>query len=232
MPEAPDFDVLTFDCYGTLVDWEAGITAAFAGIADGQGREIDPRRVLELHAQIEPRIQAEEFQPYRDVLDQTAARMAAELRLELADEQRHFLSDSLPSWPPFAETAAALQRLRDAGHRLGILSNVDDDLLMGTLAHLPVHFDLLVTAEQVGSYKPASGHFRQARRRIGSQASWLHVAQSFFHDVIPACALKIPVVWINRKAEAPLSSARPEAVFADLASFVDTLLGPGLVEGS
>ena len=223
---------LTFDCYGTLVDWEEGISAAFAKIARSQGREIDGRRVLEHHAQIEPRVQAEEFQAYRDVLDLTAVGVATELGLELPAEQQHFLSDSLPSWRPFAETGAALERLKDAGYRLGILSNVDDDLLAGTLEHLPVRFDLLVTAEQVGSYKPATGHFQEARRRIGEESSWLHVAQSFFHDVIPACAMQIPVVWINRKDEAPMSSAPSEAVFPDLTSFVDRLLGPGLSIGS
>lgn len=229
---AIDFDILTFDCYGTLVDWEEGISSAFAALASSQGRAIDRQRVLGLHAQIESRVQAEEFRNYRDVLDLTAAGIAAELDLELPVERQHFLSDSLPSWKPFPETSPALVRLRDAGYRLGILSNVDDDLLAGTLEHLPVRFDLLVTAEQIGSYKPATGHFRESRRRIGEEASWLHVAQSFYHDVIPACALEIPVVWVNRKDEAHLSSARPEAVFADLKSFVDALLGPGLVTGS
>jgi len=221
MPD--DFDILTFDCYGTLIDWEGGIEEAFSRFGKSVGRQFNREEVLELHARIEPEVQAEEFQRYREVLDRTATRMAAELGVEIPAEHRHFLSESLPKWLPFADTGPALERLRAAGYRLGILSNVDDDLLAGTLQHLPVDFDLLVTAQQVGSYKPALGHFRQAQRRMG-EASWLHVAQSFFHDVQPAVAMRLPVVWINRKEELPHSEAHPLAQFPDMASFAAELL--------
>lgn len=213
-----DFDILTFDCYGTLIDWEGGITTAFSSLGKQIGQEISPERVLQLHARIEPEVQAESFQRYREVLDLTAARIAGELGLEIPGDLSHFLSESLSRWQPFPDTGPALESLRGAGYRLGILSNVDDDLLAGTLEHLPVNFELLVTAEQVGSYKPALGHFREAGRQIGD-SSWLHVAQSFFHDVQPAVALHLPAVWINRKNESPLSAARPQAEFPDMASF-------------
>ena len=108
---------------------------------------------------------------------------------------------------------------------------MDDDLLAATLRHLPVDFDLLVTAQQVGSYKPALGHFREARRRIG-EASWLHVAQSFFHDVQPAAVLDLPVVWINRLHEDPYSAARPLAIFSDMAGFAEQATRGGGLERS
>jgi len=228
---SPDYRFLTFDCYGTLIDWRGGISSAFSGLGAMLGQPIDRQQILDLHARIEPEVQAEEFRSYREVLDRVAMRMAAELGFEIPDDRRHFLSESLPHWQPFADTGPALERLRGAGYRLGILSNVDDDLLAGTLRHFPVEFDLLVTAQKVGSYKPALGHFRQARQQIG-EATWLHVAQSFFHDVQPAVAMQVPVVWINRLREEPYSQARPLAVFADMGSFADRAARDGGLAGS
>lgn len=226
-----DFDILTFDCYGTLIDWREGISAAFSRIGAAAGRPVDRDQVLDLHARLEPEVQQEEFRSYRDVLDTLAPRMADALGLKIPTGASHFLSESLASWPPFADTGPALERLREAGYRLGILSNVDDDLLAATLQHFPVDFDLLVTAQQVGTYKPASGHFLEARRQIGG-AAWLHVAQSFFHDVEPAVKLGLPVVWINRLAEDPCSAARPLAVHPDMASFAERAARGGGFEGS
>jgi FMN phosphatase YigB (HAD superfamily) len=128
----------------------------------------------------------------------------------------------LPGWRPFPDTCPALEALHGAGYRLGILSNVDDDLLAGTLKHFPVPFDLLVTAQQVGSYKPAHGHFLEARRRLAGRR-WLHAAQSFFHDVEPAGALGIPVVWVNRKSERSPGKVRPGGEVLDLGGLVGWL---------
>jgi 2-haloalkanoic acid dehalogenase type II len=135
-----------------------------------------------------------------------------------------FLPESLPTWPPFPDTNAALQRLHESGHRLAILSNVDDDPLAGTRKHLDVAFDFVVTAQQVGSYKPAPGHFTAARERIGG-APWLHVAQSYFHDVQPARALGIPSAWINRKGERPLDARGADHEFRTLAEAARFLTG-------
>ena len=223
-----DFEFLTFDCYGTLIDWREGISDAFLQIGSIAGVPIDRNRILDLHARIEPAVEAEEFRSYRDVLDLTAARIAGELGFDLPSDHQSFLSVSLPLWPPFEDTGPALEKLVAAGFRLGILSNVDDDLLAATLEHLPVEFDLLVTAEQVGSYKPALGHFREARRRLG-KARWLHVAQSFFHDVQPAVAADLPVAWINRLHELPQTTVRPWAEFSDMKTFAAQLVdGDGL----
>src|SRR5262249_51133709 len=158
----------------------------------------------------------EAYRRYRDVLAETARRAAAMLDWSIDAERARFLPESLPRWPPFSDTNAALERLVGAGYALGILSNVDDDLLAVTLHHFTVPFELLVTAEQVRSYKPARGHFEEAQRRIGDRR-WLHAAQSYFHDVVPARALGVPVAWINRRGERPSGDALPDRELRTLA---------------
>jgi 2-haloalkanoic acid dehalogenase type II len=220
------FDVLTFDCYGTLIDWERGIADAFAAAADADGVTLDRAAVLRAYHEVEPRVQAERYRRYRDVLALTARAVADRLAWRLAPRREAFLSESLPGWPPFPDTTDALRRLQEAGHRLAILSNVDDDLLAGTRTHLGVELDFVVTAQQVGSYKPAQGHFTVARERVGD-ARWLHIAQSYFHDVQPARALGIPVAWINRKAEPPLDDRGADHEFRTLAEAATYLTGRG-----
>ena len=218
----PRFDVVTFDCYGTLIDWERGIADAFRRAAAADGAPLDLAAVRAAYHEIEPAVQAERFRSYRDVLTETARRVAARLGWPLPEARAGFLADGLPSGPPFPDTNAALERLARAGVRLGILSNVDDDLLAGTRRHFTVTFDpaLVVTAQQVRSYKPAPGHFEEARRRIGA-ARWLHAAQSLFHDATPACALGIPTAWINRQDERPAARPGVQAEFPTLAAFAD-----------
>ena len=208
------YDVLTFDCYGTLIDWECGIGDAFEAAARVDGVTLDRAAVLAAYHEIEPVVQAERYRTYREVLTLTAQRVAERLGWPLAARRAAFLAESVPAWPPFADTNAALQRLA-AAHRLAILSNIDDDLLAGTRKHLGATFEFVVTAQQVGSYKPAPAHFTVARQRIGG-ARWLHVAQSLFHDIRPARAHGIPAVWINRKREPLTGEARPEMQFATL----------------
>jgi 2-haloalkanoic acid dehalogenase type II len=214
------YDVITFDCYGTLIDWERGIADAFANATEGAA--LDRPSVLAAYAEIEPQVEAETYRRYRDVLAATAEQVARRLGLDTGSETARFLPDSLPDWPAFPDTNPALERLAVAGYRLGILSNVDEDLLAATRRHFTVSFDLIVTAEQAGSYKPAHGHFRLARERIGD-ARWLHAAQSYFHDVVPARALGVPVAWINRRGEAPSGAARPDREFRTLAELADWL---------
>jgi 2-haloalkanoic acid dehalogenase type II len=207
---------LTFDCYGTLVDWEGGIHAAFGEYALIAGLPAPPRaRLLELHARIEPEVQAGPYRRYREVLAETARRMAHELGWEMEPRRGAFLAESLPGWPPFDDTCAALERLARAGHTLGILSNVDDDLLAATLRQIDVDIPLRITAEQVRSYKPAHGHFVAARARIGD-APWLHAAQSWFHDIVPTHTLGIKSAWVNRKREPRPDDAAPDHEVPDL----------------
>jgi 2-haloalkanoic acid dehalogenase type II len=215
------FDVITFDCYGTLIDWEAGIEKAFAAAAASDGATLDRTTLLEAYAEVEAAVEGERYRSYRAVLTETARRVAVRFGWPLSERRASFLADSLADWQPFADTNPALTRLAAAGYRLGILSNVDDDLLAGTLRHFAVTFDLLVTAEQARSYKPAPGHFHAARRWMGGRR-WLHVAQSLFHDVNPAGSLGIPVAWINRKGERE-SGGRAVREFRTLLELADWL---------
>ncbi len=217
------YDVITFDCYGTLIDWERGIGEAFVTAASEEGRSIDPGDVLKAYGEIEPAVEAQPYCSYWTVLASTAIQVAARLGWSLTEERAAFLAQSLPSWPPFPDTNPALRRLAAAGFRLGILSNVDDELLAGTLRHLDAPFKLLVTAQQVRSYKPAYGHFLTARARIGTGSRWLHAAQSYFHDVVPAKALGLPVAWINRKGKTAGPGGTPDHEFRNLTELADWL---------
>jgi 2-haloalkanoic acid dehalogenase type II len=211
------FDVVTFDCYGTLIDWESGIRKAFLAAAASDGARIRPEDILPAYAEIEPRVETEAYRPYRDVLARAAVGVADRFGWRLGLERARFLPESLPSWAPFPDTNPALEELAAAGCRLGILSNVDDDLLAGTRRHFSVAFSPIVTAAQVRSYKPAPGHFLEARRRIPPGTRWLHAAQSYFHDVVPCKTLGIPVAWINRKGERAGAAGLPDREFPDLA---------------
>jgi 2-haloalkanoic acid dehalogenase type II len=213
------YDIVTFDCYGTLVDWESGIAEAFARAALEDGLVLQRDDVLRAYASAEPAVQREQFRSYRDVLTEAAARTAHSLGWRRPDTT--FLAASLPEWMPFADTNPALERLRDAGYRLGILSNIDDDLLAATRGHFTVSFDLIVTAQQVRSYKPAAGHFDAARSWIGDRR-WLHAAQSNFHDIAPATALGIPNAWVNRHAER--GGVKPTYEVRDLEELADLLV--------
>lgn len=219
---ARPYDVITFDCYGTLIDWEGGIAGAFAKAAAADGVTLDREEVLAAYAEIEPEVESEAYRRYRDVLAETALRVAEGLNWPISPDRAAFLPDSLPDWRPFPDTNPALERLAAAGYTLGILSNVDTDLLEATRRHFTVPFEIIVTAEQAGSYKPAHGHFNLARERIGDRR-WLHAAQSYFHDVVPARALHIPVAWVNRKAEPPTGAARPDRELRDLAALAEWL---------
>jgi 2-haloalkanoic acid dehalogenase type II len=212
-------DVITFDCYGTLIDWERGFTDAFVR----EGLTDERERVIDLYHAVEPEIESETWMPYREVLREVALRVSANLGRAIDPARASFLPDSLPSWPVFPDTNAALERLAGAGIRLGILSNVDDDLFARTAEQFAVKFDLVITAAQVRSYKPAHAHFIEARRRIGD-ARWLHAAQSHFHDVVPARALGIEVAWVNRKHEQPARAILPDHEVPDMAELAALLL--------
>jgi 2-haloalkanoic acid dehalogenase type II len=221
MSAARPYDVITFDCYGTLIDWDGGIAAAFARAVAETGGRLDPRHGLEVYEEIEAEVEAERYRSYREVLAESARRVARRLDWTLPESKAGFLAESLPFWIPFPDTNAALERLFKAGYQLGILSNVDDDLLAGTRRHFTVPFDLVVTAQQVGSYKPADGHFRVARERLGG-ARWLHAAQSHFHDVTPASRHGIPTAWINRK-HLVRGEPRPDRELHTLTALADWL---------
>lgn len=208
---------VTFDCYGTLVDWEGGMAAALRTVV---GDRVDD--VLPTYYALEPHVQAERFRPYRDVLAITLGRAAAEHGITLTAAEEDVLGRTLPSWPVFDDTGPALRELRDEGWNLAILSNVDLDLVEQTLPQLGAPFDLVITSQEVRSYKPALGHFREFQRRTGvDRGSWVHVACSLLHDIGPAEQLGVPSVWIDRlDSEADL---RPAATQPDLRGLAEVL---------
>ena len=216
------YDVITFDCYGTLIDWERGIRDAFSAAAAATRLPVDPEAALKLYVEAEATVEAGTYRSYRVVLAETVRRIAARLGWPLPDSRAGFLAENMPCWRPFPDTNPALRRLSDAGYRLGILSNVDDDLLAWTRRHLAAFFEIVVTAQKVGSYKPAPAHFTAARSLIGD-ARWLHAAQSYYHDVAPCRVLGIPVAWINRKGEAAADGGSPDHEFRTLGALADWL---------
>ena len=212
------FDFITFDCYGTLIDWRSGIEASFSRMARSAGVVVDGARILGEYARFERQIERQSYRPYREVLREASALVAASLVLPIPLAESGFLADSLPDWLPFDDTNAALERLRAAGIGLGILSNVDDDLLVETRKHFTVDFDLIITAQQVRSYKPGEAHFLAARRVI-EPARWLHAGQSYFHDMIPTRGLGIPNAWINRHHEQAGAQRAADRELTDMKSF-------------
>jgi 2-haloalkanoic acid dehalogenase type II len=195
-----EFEFVTFDCYGTLIDWETGIRLAFKQALAGMGlSQSQEGELFELYQEEEKTIEGEmPYQKYREVLALAASRAARRFGKNIPEKLSEILAEQLPNWSSFPDTNPALERLATE-YTLGILSNVDNDLLAGTLKHFTVPFDLVVTAERVRSYKPGPEHFEEARRIIGADRGWLHVAASLYHDIEPALRLGINTAWINRK---------------------------------
>jgi 2-haloacid dehalogenase len=197
-----DFDrfrVLTFDCYGTLIDWESGILAALGPLRSLSPRDLSDEELLELYARIESRLQAGEYRRYSVVLESVTREMARQLEVPDGKYDPAALSESIAEWRPFPDTIDALRRLKKR-FELAIVSNIDDDLFVYSARRLEVDFDYVITAEQVGSYKPSHGNFTAALDKIGRDKSEiLHVAQSLFHDIKPAREMGIASVWVNRR---------------------------------
>ncbi|CAA9568956.1 MAG: 2-haloalkanoic acid dehalogenase [uncultured Thermomicrobiales bacterium] len=205
------FTHLTFDCYGTLIDWEAGILAALQPVLTGHGLSLPDEQVLELFGELEAAAEAGPYQPYSAVLTAVLAGFGQHLGFTLADDEREALARSVPDWPPFPDTVEALGAL--AKHcKLVILSNIDDDLFAGSARHLRTDFAEVITAQQVGSYKPNVGNFRHALQKLAIPSEQiLHVAQSLFHDIAPAKEVGLTTVWVNRRHDRPGFGATPPA---------------------
>jgi len=196
-------EVITFDCYGTLIDWEKGIRNAFhnAILKTGGDPGLESK-ASEAYEEEERRVEKEKPHIlYRDVLSKTSLAVARKIGWNLPEAESTFLARELPNWTPFPDTNPSLAKLARK-HTLAILSNVDNDLLSRTVRRFTSPFEIMVTAENVRSYKPAFGHFEEARRIIGDR-SWVHVAGSQYHDIEPAVKLGIKAVWVNRKNARP-----------------------------
>ncbi len=208
----------TFDCYGTLVDWMAGIRGELVRLWP----DADAAALLTLYHQLEPAVQAGRGIPYREVMAEALARVAETAGLTIPAGEGDALGTSLPAWPVFAEVPASLRALRKRGWRIAILSNTDPDLLDASLRAIGVPVDLRVVASEVGSYKPAHRHWESFFARSGADRErHVHVAASLFHDVEPAAQLGLRCVWINRLGESTQLPLAAELV--DLSELPDTL---------
>jgi 2-haloacid dehalogenase len=216
---------ITFDCYGTLIDWERGVVDALAPFLPPP---VDLRALAERYIATEAAVERETYRPYREVLALASGRLMAALGHPLPPGRAAVLPQSLPAWRAFPEVPEALRAVRASGRRLAILSNVDRDLLAASIIRLDVDVDLTVTAEDCRSYKPEPGHWERLRALSGaSPAATVHVAASLFHDIVPAAALGYRTIFINRHGES-LAGADPTRVLPDLRTLpciIDALAG-------
>jgi 2-haloacid dehalogenase len=214
----------TFDCYGTLVDWNGGIRGELARLWPA----ADADELVERYHEIEPRVQVEGSLPYREVLTQSLRLLAEAEGLELRPEDERTLAESLPAWPAFQEVPGELEEIRRRGWQIAILSNTDPDLLDASLVQIGVPVDGKITAAEAGSYKPAHGHWRAFYDRYGADPTGhVHVGASAFHDLGPAAELGLPAAWINRLGEtSDLPRATELPTLAGLADELDRIL-PG-----
>jgi 2-haloacid dehalogenase len=191
---------VTTDCYGTLIDWEKGILDAFKAEAEEDGFTIDESKLVERFFPIQEQIMAGSYELYAEVLRRTAVRVAEELGWQLEPSRAQFLPNSVPDWQPFREANAAMDRLKTK-YEIGIVSNIDDKLLGLSRRHLRTDLDLVVTAQQVRSYKPDPAHFKETARRLGGKKGWLHITSGYYTDVAPLIKMNVPVIWVNRRGE-------------------------------
>ena len=234
-PAAPSlelgrFEWASFDCYGTLVDWETGISTAVAEVLGAHGIRKSRAEVLALFADAEPRVQdSRDYLEYRTVLRRVMAAIGADLGIQCTGSELSCMADTLPEWPVFPDVVDALNTLQTRC-RLAVISNVDDDLFAGTADALGVEFDVVVTAQQVRSYKPSLRNFDAARARMAVERdSWLHVAESLYHDIGPANRLGIKSVWVNRADRGGgtrIIDAVPDLVVPDLAALAEMMSRP------
>jgi 2-haloacid dehalogenase len=224
------FEILTFDCYGTLIDWEAGILSALRRILSAHEKNMDDATLLELYGDFEQRFEKGEFRPYRKVLESVVRQFGVELGFTPTAKEISSLPDSLSTWKPWPDTVPALRRLQ-RGFRLAILSNVDDDLFALTRPQLEVGFDKVITAQQAQAYKPSLKIFELGLNRIHAPAHRvLHVGQSIYHDVIPAQALGLATVWVNRPSARPgvgavkAAQAKPDLTVSSLSALADAAI--------
>lgn len=222
------FDALTFDCYGTLIDWETGILAALRPTLAAHGVTPPEDELLEAFGRAEATAEAGLYRPYREVLANCLREIGQGYGIEPGDDAARTFGSSVAEWPVFPDSAAALHRLRTR-FRLGVITNCDTDLFAASNARLGVEFDWVVTAQSVGSYKPDPRNFEAAFDAIAragiARQRILHVAQSLFHDHVPAKRFGLSTVWIDRRqgragaGATPPASATPDAAFPDMTSF-------------
>jgi 2-haloacid dehalogenase len=197
------FTTISFDCYGTLIDWESGILPVLRAVLANYGQSLPDAAILELYGEFEAEAESGPYQSYRKVLESVVRAFADRFHFQASSSEIHSLHESVHSWLPFPDTVPALRELQRR-YKLTVISNIDDDLFAETRKHLGVEFDGVITAEQARSYKPSLDNFRLALRKLAlSPDGLLHAAQSVYHDVVPARSLGISSVWVNRKSARP-----------------------------
>lgn len=231
MLDFSQFEVFTFDCYGTLIDWEAGILRALVPLLQKYRVDASDEEVLESYAEAETRAESQPFKPYRRVLAQVVDELGVKFGFNPTNDEREVLAGSIRTWPAFPDTVTALRRLHDR-YKLSIISNIDDDLFQQTAKLLQVPFDYVTTALGVGSYKPSVNNFHRALQKMNiAKERVLHVAQSLHHDVEPARQLGICSVWVNRRqgksggGATVTSAVRPDLEVPDLKTLADLAVG-------
>jgi 2-haloacid dehalogenase len=224
------FDVLTFDCYGTLIDWETGIATGLRPLFAHSGLQATDEELLEAYGRAEAEAEAGEYRRYREILASSARAAGRTFGVEVSDGDAAAFGDSVGDWPAFPDSAEALARLKRR-FGLAVITNCDDDLFARSSSRLGVQFDWVVTAQQVGSYKPSQRNFEVAFERIRlPRKRILHVAQSLFHDHVPAKELGLSTVWVNRRqgktgsGATPPAAATPDLTVPDMATLAEVAL--------
>ena len=219
--------VISFDCYGTLIDWESGILPALRAVLARHGRTLADAAILELYGEFEAEAESGPYQKYREVLQSVVRAYGKRFGFDPSPTDIRVLDESVPAWPPFPDTVAALRQLKKR-YKLAVISNIDDDLFAETGKHLGVNFDAVVTAEQARSYKPSINNFNLALRTLVLPPEHLlHAGQSIYHDVIPARSLGISTVWVNRKSARPgigavrAAAGKPDLEVPDVATLAN-----------
>ena len=194
---------ISFDCYGTLIDWEAGIVPVLKNVLAKHGHLLSDTSILELYGEFEAEAESGPYRPYREVLSSVVASFAHQFNFDASAAELRVLQESVPNWRPFTDTVEALRQLQN-NYKLAIISNVDDDLFAATSKHLGIQFDAVITAQQAKSYKPSLNNFQLALRALSLfPDQLLHAAQSIYHDVVPAKSLGMATAWVNRKSARP-----------------------------
>ena len=228
---------ISFDCYGTLIDWESGILPVLRAVLASHGQSLSDAAILERYGEFEAEAESGPYQNYRNVLQAVVRAFADRFRFQASSAEIRSLDESVRAWPPFPDTVAALGDLRKR-YKLVVISNIDDDLFAETRKRLGVEFSAVITAERARSYKPSLNNFQMALKTLAiSPDRLLHAAQSVYHDVVPARSLGISTVWVNRKSArpgigavrasaAPASEKRPDLEVPDLATLAAAAMKP------
>jgi 2-haloacid dehalogenase len=203
MLDFSQFRVITFDCYGTIIDWESGILGALQPILATHGARLDDAEILRLYGEFEVEAEAGKYLPYREVLREVVRGFGKQMGFQPTATEQDALPDSLANWEPFPDSVAALRALKSK-LQVGIISNIDDAMFATSQPKLGLDFDYVTTAGQAQAYKPSLKIFELAERKLGVKRSqWLHAGQSIYHDVIPAKSLGLATVWVNRPSRRP-----------------------------